>query len=197
MTQSIYWRGSDVNSAEFRSVSPSHPPAWKHKSSFVSASTCLALHVPGCFVALSAHLFKESLSISLRLFIQLSLGLLLSHWWFVLFCFVFFFSCGIWDPIHGVHIVQFLSIPADGPRQAEWVTVGALLSLSTTPLCAPCHPMMSWLLSPPGVPIDFSLAITHSLYLPFPPLLHPPTNPQSCTPFYPQPVTFSNSLASQ
>lgn len=117
-----------------------------------------------------------------------------------LFCLFFFFSsCGIWDPIHGVHIVQLLSIPTDGPRQAEWVTVGALLPLpATIPLCAPCHTMMSWLLFVPGLPMDFSFPITHSLYLPSPPLLQPPPiNPQSSTPFYPQPVTFSNSLASQ
>lgn len=71
MTQSIYWRGSDVNSTKLKSFTSSHPPAWKHKSSFVSISTCLALHVPRCFVALCAHLLKRlpfSLHLSLSLY---------------------------------------------------------------------------------------------------------------------------------
>lgn len=44
-----------------------------------------------------------------------------------------FFSCGIWDPIHWERIIRFLSIPEDGPRAAEWVT----LSLSLSPYASP------------------------------------------------------------
>lgn len=195
MTQSIYWRGSDVNSAEFRSVSPSHPPAWKHKSSFVLASTCLALHVPGCFVALSAHLFKESLSISLRLFIQLSLGLLLSHWWFVLFC--FFFPVGFGIPFMERTLFSSYPFQRMGPgRQNGWLWAPSSLSppphsvLLAIPWCHGSYPLQ-------GYPLIF-LSPLHTPYIsPFHLFYTPPTNPQSCTPFYPQPVTFSNSLASQ
>lgn len=61
----------DVNAPKFKSFTPSHPPATMDKGSFVSVSTCLALHAPRCFVALCAHLFK-GLPFSLHLSLSLS-----------------------------------------------------------------------------------------------------------------------------
>lgn len=117
-----------------------------------------------------------SLSISLCLFLHLSLTTTTTPPHAPFPTGDLFFCCGIWYPIHSECIVQLLSIAEDGPREAEWVTVGALVSpfspspplLLATPLLAPCHTMMSWLLFAPGVPID-SLSVLHTLYLPLPP----------------------------
>lgn len=191
MTQSIYWRGSDVNSTKLKSFTPSHPPAWKHKSSFVSISTCLALHVPRCFVALCARLFKR-LPFSLHL--SLSLYPSLPHP--STFPLVIFFSfCGIWDPIHWRDIVRLLSLPVDGPRQAEWATlVSTAASHRPSPCFLPCDDVMAFICS--RVTHWFSLLITHSLYLPLPPCYTP--IPHLFLFFLsPQPVSSSDSFSSQ
>lgn len=151
--------GLDVNSTMFKSFTQCHPPATKHKSSFVSVSTCLALHVPRSFVTLCAHLFKSPPFLSPSLSVFFSIPPLPFHFPTGN---LFFFSGGIWDPIHWEHIVRLLSTAAFGPREAEWVTVGAFVSSSLslsapishqlTPCFLPCDDVMAFICC--GVPID-------------------------------------------
>lgn len=122
------------------------------KGSFVSISTCLALHAPRCFVALCAHLFKAR-RFSLHLSPSLSPSLPRPPSFPLVICF---------SPVgFGIPFIErtlFSSYPFQrmGPeRQNGWLWVlSSLPQLLTTPLLAPCHTMMSWLLFVPGVPID-------------------------------------------
>lgn len=93
------------------------------------------------------------------------------------------------------HIVRLLSISEDGPREAEWVTVGALGSpfAVSARRPTPCHKMMSWLLFALGVPID-SLCLLHTLSIS---LFHPPLLPPNLHSCSSQPVPFPDPFASQ
>lgn len=159
----------------------------KDKGSFVSVSTCLALHAPRCFVALCAHLFK-GLPFSLHLSLSLSPSLSCPPPFPLVICFS---PVGFGIPF--IESALFSSYPFQrmGPeRQNGWLWV--LLSLSlltpslslslpqllTTLVLAPCHTMMSWLLFALGVPID-SLCLLHTLYIS---LFHPPLIPLNSTP---------------
>lgn len=170
MTQSIYWRGSDVNSTKLKSFTPSHPPAWKHKSSFVSISTCLALHVPRCFVALCAHLFKRlpfSLHLSLSLYPSLPHPSTFPLVSFILF--IFF----LWDL--GSHSLKghcSALIPSSGWAPAGRMDNSSLRCRLSPPLSLLlamrwCHGF--YLLQ--GYPLIFSPYYT--LYLPLPPCYTP------------------------
>lgn len=153
---------SDLNATRFKSFIPCHPPAKADKGSFVSLSTCLALHVPRCFVALCTHLF-QGLSFSIFLCLFLHLSLMLPSFPLV----ICFSPVGFGIPFRD-HIIQFLSFPEDGPRAAEWVTVGPPTPPHlTNPLFFPCHAMMSWLLFALGVHAD-SLPVLNTPYLPLP-----------------------------
>lgn len=107
-----------------------------------------------------------------------------------------FFSYGIWDPIHPGLIVGLLSIPEDGPWEAEWVTVGTLVS-----------PFSLVLLSSPPHVLLFAMRWCHGFYLlgGYPLILSPfytlhlslfPSTPNllSC---FPPPVPLPDCIASQ
>lgn len=168
--------GSDVNSTTFKSFTPSHPPARKHKSSFVSVSTCLALHVPRCFVALCAHLFKR-LPFSLHLSLSFSPSLPCPLTFPLVIC---FFSL-LWDlGSHSLraHCSALIHSSGWAPRGRMGALVSAFsLSLPpplAAPLLAPCHTMMSWLLFASGCPLILSPCCTLPIFSPFTPLtLHP------------------------
>lgn len=170
---------SDVNVTTFKSFTPSHPPARRDKGSFVSNSTCLALHVPRCFVSLCAHLFK-GLPFSLHLSLSLSPSLPHPPLFPLVICFP---PVGFGIPF--IERTLFASYPflRMGPERQNgrlWVPWSLL---------APCHTMMSWLLFAAGAPIDFP-SVLHTLYLPSFTL----PNLHSC---FPPPVPFPDSFASQ
>lgn len=112
---------------------------------------------------------QDALSLYAHIFFKVSLSLsssaLFLHFSLTLPCFplvICFSPVGFGIPFRE-HIIQFLSFLEDGPRAAEWVTVGPPAPLYlTSPLFFPCHAMMSWLLFALGVHAD-SLGIKHSL----------------------------------
>lgn len=136
---------------------------------------CLNLYLPCstcpkmlcCFVCTSSKGLPFSLHLSLCRFLHLSLALPLSHWWFVFL---------LWDlGSHSLraHCSALIHSRGWAPRGRMGDCGCSRLSLLplplplllATPLLAPCHTMMSWLLFAPGVPID-SLSVLHTLYLP-------------------------------
>lgn len=114
--------------------------------------------------------------------ISLCLSLPLSHWQFVF--------GGIWDPIHWAAIVRLLSAAEDGPREAEWLSVGAPLQDSCS---LPYDDVMAFLCS--GGTHWFPLPLLHTLYICLLPCFHPLPQPpvlySSASPLFP------DSLASQ
>lgn len=161
-TRSIYRRAPNVNAVAFKSFRrATHQPGGT-KAALSSISTCLALHVPRCFVALCAHLFKG-----------LSLSLSISHSIYFLLPSprpplvptgdLFFL---LWDlGCHSLGGALFASYPFQrmGPERRNgrlWV----LLSLSLSPP-APRHPAPCSLpYDDVMAPID-SLSLLHTLYI--------------------------------
>lgn len=127
-------------------------------------STCLALHVPRCFVALCTHLFQGLPSLSLHLPQPLSPSL--PHP--ALFPTAdLLFSCGIWDPIQRAHYSVLILSRGWAPSGRMGDYAPPPHTHLTNPLFSPCHAMMSWLLFALRVHAD-SLSVLHTPYLPLP-----------------------------
>lgn len=194
-TQPVHstWRGlqdpinklerCDLNATRFKSSVPCHPPARTDKGGFVSLSTCLALHVPRCFVALCTHLF-HGLPFSLYLPQPLSPSLPhpVSHCWFAFL---------LWDLGSHSESTLFSSYPFQrmGPeRQNGWLWFPPPPPPPSQPhqptlLFLPCDDVMAFICS--GGTRRFSLGVTHSI--------SPTSSPQPSLTFIP--VFLSQSIS--